>query len=405
MITQKTNYLLSNHPVIYFILSMKLILITISILACQAPASQVLNESNIKKDEQLPSTDNYGLELKYAPQIGQYIVEVFEDSRGILWFGTLSKGVAKYDRRSLTYMTIADGLPGNAVVSITEDKRGNLWFGTQSGLSIYDGESFVNYTTSENLCDNRVSKLMIDQQEVLWIGTWGGVCMMDLNKQQAGISTFELPTPEILVPSYQQTAEWVTDIIEDKQGNIWISRSGYGVCRYNRSDDSESPKDEFTLFSKEEGLLSNCVQVLQEDADGMIWLGCRVAERDHPDEDQRIGPGGLCRYDPNQREDRADKFEKFPNVLGLVDSEVYSIYNDKSKNVWIGAHGTGLYRYDGQSYKLFSETNRPDLVSNVSGVQSILQDKQGRIWLGLSGGLFRYIDGKIINVSTDGPWR
>jgi hypothetical protein len=30
-------------------------------------------------------------------QIAKYVVEIFEDSKGHLWFGTMAKGVARYD--------------------------------------------------------------------------------------------------------------------------------------------------------------------------------------------------------------------------------------------------------------------------------------------------------------------
>ena len=45
---------------------------------------------------------------KEASQIGEYIVEIFEDSQGNLWFGTLEKGIAKYDGASLKYYTTED---------------------------------------------------------------------------------------------------------------------------------------------------------------------------------------------------------------------------------------------------------------------------------------------------------
>lgn len=362
------------------------------------PSHKSPEHSNQRKSS--PTKD----ELKSAPQIGEYIVEIFEDSKGNLWFGTLSKGVGKYDGNSLDYLTMNNGFLSNAVVSITEDNEGNIWFGSQSGLTKYDGRSVKNYTTTNGLCDNRISKLFIDNNNIMWIGTWAGVCVMDLNDAEPSISEFDIPKPNILVPSYQETAEWVTDIIEDRDGNIWISRSGYGVCRYNRAINSDSADDKFTVFSMDDGLPSNCVQVMQQDVEGNIWLGCRVAERDHPDEDKRTGPGGLCKFNPTKTGNRVDTFEKYPNVPGLGNSDIYSIYNDKSNNLWIGVIGTGLYKYDGKKFKLYSESNRPDLINGIYGIQSMLQDSQGRIWLGLSGGLFRFINDEIVNVSVDGPW-
>ena len=403
MLTQKTEVISLHFSAGYYLFLVSLMFFTFMSLACKVPSDHNSSESNTATEEQLSTTNDYGLEFKDAPQIGQYIVEVFEDSRGAIWFGTLSKGVAKYDGSSLTYLTTEDGLSGNAIVSIVEDKDGILWFGTQSGLSRYDGTSFKNYTVKENLCDDRVSKLLIDQNDMLWIGTWGGVCQLDLKNIQAGITNFPLPVPDVVVPSYQETAEWVTDIIEHTQGDIWISRSGYSVCRFS-SEIKQHGDEDVIIYTKDDGLPSNCAQVMHEDNDGKIWIGCRVAERDHPDAEKRIGAGGLSVYDPSLSS--ADQiFKQFPNIPGLHQSEVYTIYGDSNDNIWIGANGTGLYRFDGQQFDLFTKTDRPDVLKSINGIQSMLEDSRGALWVGCSGGLFRLEDDIFVNVTQDGPWK
>ena len=62
------------------------------------------------------------------------------DKIGNLWFGTGGGGVYKYDGKSFTGFTTANGLVGNVVFSIIEDKEGILWFGTTAGVSKYDGK-------------------------------------------------------------------------------------------------------------------------------------------------------------------------------------------------------------------------------------------------------------------------
>jgi len=314
--------------------------------------------------------------------IAQYIVKIFEDSKGNLWFGTMSKGVSRYDGKSLTYISKEDGLAGNTVVSIVEDKDGTLWFGTHEGLSKYDGNTFTNFTKKEGLIHNRVSNLLIDSKENFWIGTWGGVSRFD----GVNFLDFPLPTPNIEVPSYQATEEWVTEIMEDKEGNIWIGRSGYAACKW----DGKS----FTNFTKKDGLPSNCVQAITEDQHGNIWFGTRVAENDHPDSDKRVGKGGLTKYD-------GKSFTQFPEKEGLTQNDIYSIYEDKRGDIWIGANGVGLYRYDGKTFTLFKETDRSDLNFKLGGIQGLLEDKNGALWVGLSGGLFR-LQGLSINHVTQG---
>jgi len=60
---------------------------------------------------------------------------------------------------------------------------------------------------------------------------------------------------------------------------------------------------------------------------------------------------------------------------------------DKNRNIWIGVANSEVYRYDGEKFKLFSETNPMDLIPSFS-VQSILEDRNGTLWFGFPGGLF-----------------
>jgi ligand-binding sensor domain-containing protein len=321
-------------------------------------------------------------------QIAEYIVEAFEDSKGHLWFGTMAYGAARYDGKALTYFTTKDGLPGNTVASIIEDKEGNLWFGTHSGLSKYDGNTFANFTITNGLCHDRVSNILIDSKGQMWIGTWGGVCVFD----GSTFSGFPLPVPEVTTPLNPDTQNWITEIMEDHEGNIWIGRDGYGAYKYDGAL--------FTHFTKKDGLPSNNVQSIMEDRRGNIWFTTRVAERDNPDPANRTGGGGLSRYDPKSV---GKSFTHFEDIEGLSENDIYTIYEDTSGDIWIGAIGIGVYRYDGSSFIRYKETNRMDLTHGL-GLQSILEDRNSRFWLGFSGGLFRLVDSTIINVTRGGPW-
>jgi len=322
-----------------------------------------------------------------SAQIGEYVVEAYEDNKGTLWFGTMNYGVARYDGSSLKYFSASDGLPGNTVTRALEDKYGNMWFATHSGLSKYDGTTFTNYTTQNGLCDDRVANLLFDQSGKLWIGTWGGVCAFD----GSTFTKFPLPNPDVQLNAYQNTMDWTTEIIEDRNGNIWFGRDGYGACKY------DPISGEFTHLTKKDGLPSNNVQAIVEDNGGNIWIGCRVAERDAPDSNQRSGEGGLARYD-------GKSVVQFPDINGLNRTDIYTIFKDKDGTIWIGANGVGLYSYDGQKFTLFNGTERPENRQYGSGIQSIIEDRNGVYWLGLSGGLYKLKDSTVVNVLRGGPW-
>ena len=205
---------------------------------------------------------------KSAKQIGQYVVEIFEDSKGNIWFGTLEKGVAMYNGETLNYFTVEDGLPSNRITSIIEDKNNHIWFGTGLGISKYNGKEFTNLSKKDGLCSNMISQLFIDSKENFWIGTWKGVCKF----KGKSFSKFNIPNPIINTSINEDTKNWITKINEDNKGNIWFAKDGFGAAKYNGKT--------FNYFLKKDGLNSNCVTEIIFDKNNHIWFGMRVAEKD-----------------------------------------------------------------------------------------------------------------------------
>jgi ligand-binding sensor domain-containing protein len=311
-----------------------------------------------------------------APQIAQYVVDVLEDSKGNLWFATLNNGIAKYDGKTLKYFTRADGLPNNRVVSIVEDKTGILWIGTGLGISKYDGITFSNFSSKDGLCDDRISNLYIDSKGMLWIGTWGGICQFDGSQFIA----FTLPYPNVDTPINNDTKDWITDITEDAEGNIWIGRDGYGATKYDGTA--------LSYITKKDGLHSNNVTEIEMDQDGNLWFGTRVAEKDNPDPEKRSGKGGINKYDGNT-------FISFPDVAGFNNDDVYAIYRDHTDNIWISTTNNGVYKYMGEEFIPFEVP---------ISIMSMIEDRNGNLWLGGAGGLYRINTKGIVNVTSEGPW-
>lgn len=338
----------------------------------------VLSTSCGSQNKKTKASEIDGKMIEANPtQIGQYVVKVFEDSKGNLWLGTIEKGVAKYDGKTLKYFTTNDGLPANRVTGIVEDENGNLWFGTGSGLSKYDGKSFSNFTEKDGLCHNSISNLLIDSKGIFWIGTWGGLCQYD----GQSFTTIPLPYPIIGNQINEDTKEWITAIKEDSKGNIWFGRDGYGASR--------NLGETFTHYTIKQGLLSNNVTEIEEDKDGNIWFGTRVSEKDNPDPKKRFGKGGVNRLD-------FKTIISFPKIEGFNRGDVYEIYRDNSDNIWISTTKNGVYKYDGTA---FTNYNVP------ISIMSIQDDKKGNLWLGGAGGLYKINSkGEVVNVTTEGPW-
>ena len=65
---------------------------------------------------------------------GDSILSIHYDAGGVLWIGTLEKGVCRFQDGRFTAVTAEQGLPNNIISHIEEDGLGNFWFNSQNGL-------------------------------------------------------------------------------------------------------------------------------------------------------------------------------------------------------------------------------------------------------------------------------
>ena len=314
-------------------------------------------------------------------RIAPYVVEVYEDRRGQLWLGTMSKGAARFDGKTLTWFSAQDGLPSNTVTSFAEDRDGNLWLGTHHGLCKYDGKKFTPIWKTTGRHDRGEGWMGVhaDRAGNIWTSTNKGVFRFD----GTAFSEFKLPAVEGEITSYGITAGRASMALEDKHGNLWFRTDGNGAYKF----DGQS----FTHFTKSDGLCSNNVNSILEDKEGNIWFACMQSFQP-----KMTGDGGVCRYDGRS-------FTKFPDVKGLSGKDIYTIYETTTGDLWIGATGVGAYRFDGKTFTLFDKTDRMHSTRHF-GVQSILEARNGTLWFGFSGGLFRFNGHSFFNVTEVGPW-
>ncbi len=71
------------------------------------------------------------------------VLSTFEDSKGILWIGTMGGGLNRYDRNSglITRFSTKNGLPDNVIYDIIEDRMGYLWLTSNKGLIRFNPSS------------------------------------------------------------------------------------------------------------------------------------------------------------------------------------------------------------------------------------------------------------------------
>lgn len=117
------------------------------------------------------------------------------------------------------------------------------------------------------------------------------------------------------------------------------------------------------------------------DDDGHLWFGSNG--------------GGLYHYDGHT-------FIRYSKDKGLCNNQVYSLFEDKEKNIWLGTQN-GLCRYDRKTFTNipipFKDTTSIWLdkvypVINPNAVHSLIQDRWGDIWIGTAGGGAYSYDGE-----------
>ncbi len=156
-------------------------------------------------------------------------------------------------------------------------------------------------------------------------------------------------------------------MLEDKAGNLWFGTNGGGASKF----DGKS----FTHYSRKEGLSSNVVRCMMEDKKGNIWFGSFN--------------GGLSRFD-------GISFSRFTTNNGLSNNDIFCMLEDNAGNIWLGTNGGGVCRFDGKNFTNY--TDNEGLSNNF--VLSILQDKKGNIWFGTNGGGACRFDGKSFAIYT-----
>jgi signal transduction histidine kinase/ligand-binding sensor domain-containing protein len=158
-----------------------------------------------------------------AEILGHHIFALFEDRSGQIWAGT-HDGLGCWNGSSWKIYTTNNGLSENIVRAIAEDAEGNLWVGTESqGLDFFKAGKFISYKSKNNeLPGNGISSLYMDKDDVLWIGTSGhGLARFHKGKWTSYSTKDGLPS------------DYIGYIIEDAEGELWLG-SNAGLIRIKK---------------------------------------------------------------------------------------------------------------------------------------------------------------------------
>lgn len=196
---------------------------------------------------------------------------------------------------------------------------------------------------------------------------------------------------------------------EDSFGNVWINLKGGGFGYYN-------PKTQYFEYffnnpNDSKSFLSNKVNAFYYDSTGILWLSTS-----YKGIDKIVFINNFFNYNylslDNKNEKEVRSVYKLSENLLLIGTKdknlylcdsnfnikefhkkvngmVYSIYEDKNKNIYFGTKGNGIYILKNHNSKtienyLFNSFNNYSLSNN--NIYAITEDKNHKIWIATYGG-------------------
>ena len=196
---------------------------------------------------------------------------IFSKKSGLVWIGTYSNGIDLFNPKTggfehITTKTKDRRLNSNAIDILMEDRLGRVWIGTDGGgINMYDPASNKVFTYVHNrlqpdssLCDDTVLALSEDRTGKIWIGGYSkGISILDPQR-----NTFS----QLNTKNSKLTSDVVSCFHQDVKGNMWIGTQGGGLNRYDHKTGM------ITSITEENGLISNSINYISEDATGKLWI-------------------------------------------------------------------------------------------------------------------------------------
>ncbi|MES2287917.1 MAG: two-component regulator propeller domain-containing protein [Bacteroidota bacterium] len=292
----------------------------------------------------------------YTPKNGlasSIVNNIFQDSKGYLWFATQGGGVSRFDGKEFKNFTKKDGLVANDITCFSEDRSGNIWIGTPyDGASKFDGLRFYDYTMKQGLSNNSVYSIYCDDKNQIWFATEGG-----------GISIFDGKNFKKITTDDGLSSNLVYAIAQDKKGDFWFAlKKGVSKLEGNK----------ITNYDKTNVFIDRSFWSILTDSKGNIWFGS--------------SNGGIVKFDGND-------FQKIKIPDEVSNDFIGSIVEDKHGNIWFATEH-GVLKFDGEDYTLFNEKNG----LSANGVLCVTTDYEGNIWIGTqSGGVNLFSSESFVN--------
>lgn len=301
------------------------------------------------------------------PQLcSRYLVQLFQDSHGMIWIASENQGLNKYN--PVTGMIQSFKAPltigSNQISSVVEDHRGTIYVGTLTGgLFRFDAGAnrFQQVPYTGGAPNLPLKSMLFDKQKRLLVGTDGrGVKW--LNPATGKLEDFQM-----LSATFDFSGTKVHALYQDKVGNLWVGLFQKGVFLAPEYPNSFNYRGGKSFYQNVIG--SNCVMAVSRDRNGTLWVGT--------DND------GLYALTGKQ-----SRHFELKNSVNGVSGTITSIVDDGNETLWLGSFLDGLLQFNKSSGNVTRFANSsPDFSNNtsVNKIMSMATDGQNRLWIGTNG--------------------
>ena len=288
--------------------------------------------------------------------------------------------------------TVADGLVGPIVPVIFQDSRGVLWFGSdRGGVSRFYDNTFKPYAGSLDGSEDVEAGALLGQTQQIVEDKWGHIWFLSRKSSERSgrVSRFDGNSVSFIGMG--------NTLIADQQGDIWVSED-HVLTKYVAQGVQKLPQAQPHEIIGEDLIRSTnlTISVIFQSRDGTLWLGGSEGEegktgvilsfRENPwnrtvlgddgDTDDQIGEG-TPRIHPNAGFTRPD----MSNLNAYTPIE--TIAEDASGDIWFGGDYL-LLRFDGKGFKQILPTGsrRPRHSRGIpTGRPASIQiDTKNRVW-------------------------
>lgn len=218
----------------------------------------------------------------------------------------------KGNQKNITVVGPKLGLPDYIVTSIIPAGKNTYWIGLQDkGFCLYDhsNKKISIPPAAVNWNYGQINS-MLTAQDMLWIAT-----------QDNGLYKYSFGNGILDAASQVKAGNKIESLLQDNQGNVWLSSSEYGLIR--------TPGELIKLIAIPGSPVFEHVHAILSAQNGDIWLN------DYNNDVLRVfSRNGIYQA------------QKVTIPVLTEKTDITSLYQDTNENIWVGSMGKGLFILD-----------------------------------------------------------